>query len=70
MLVLLLGSALIRLPTCPQPSSFPGLVMPKFARSKAEMVVAGVIPIDRLTDIRAPVDSLAARVGRKQVGRL
>lgn len=40
--------------------------MPKFARSKAEMVVAGVIPIDRLTDMRAPVESLATRVGRGQ----
>mmetsp|Transcript_27163 Transcript_27163/g.69134 ORF Transcript_27163/g.69134 Transcript_27163/m.69134 type:complete len:649 (-) Transcript_27163:2405-4351(-) len=44
----------------------PGLVMPKFARSKAEMVVAGVIPIDRLTDMRAPVEALAQRVGRLQ----
>lgn len=41
--------------------------MPKFARSKAEMVVAGVIPIDRLTEIRAPVEVLATRVGRAQV---
>ncbi len=30
----------------------PGLVMPKFAKSRAEMVAAGVVPIDRLTDIR------------------
>jgi len=31
------------------------------------MVAAGVIPIDRLTDIRAPVEVVASRCGRKQV---
>jgi hypothetical protein len=41
--------------------------MPKFARSKAQMVAAGVIPIDRLTDMRGPVEVLAQRVGRQQV---
>jgi large subunit GTPase 1 len=41
--------------------------MPKFAASRAEMVIAGVIPIDRLTDMRGPVGELAARVGRPQV---
>ncbi|KAG2488868.1 hypothetical protein HYH03_012663 [Edaphochlamys debaryana] len=45
----------------------PGLVMPKFAKSRAEMVAAGVVPIDRLTDIRHPVDVVAARVGRAQL---
>lgn len=45
----------------------PGLVMPKFARSRAEMVAAGVVPIDRLTDIRQPVDVVATRVGRAQL---
>ncbi|KXZ45888.1 hypothetical protein GPECTOR_49g472 [Gonium pectorale] len=45
----------------------PGLVMPKFAKSRAEMVAAGVVPIDRLTDIRQPVDVVAARVGRQQL---
>jgi large subunit GTPase 1 len=45
----------------------PGLVMPQFARSKAEMVAAGVIPIDRLTDVRAPVAVVAARVSRAQL---
>jgi ribosome biogenesis GTPase A len=44
-----------------------GLVLPKFARSRAEMVAAGVIPIDRLTDIRGPVEVVASRCGRKQV---
>jgi len=44
-----------------------GLVLPKFARSRAEMVAAGVIPIDRLTDIRGPVEVLAARCEREQV---
>ncbi|GIL89787.1 hypothetical protein Vretimale_16572 [Volvox reticuliferus] len=45
----------------------PGLVMPKFARSRAEMVAAGVVPIDRLTDIRHPVEVVAGRVGRAQL---
>jgi large subunit GTPase 1 len=44
----------------------PGLVMPRFARSKAEMVAAGVVPVDRLTDIRAPVAAVAGRVSREQ----
>ena len=44
----------------------PGLVMPQFAHSKAEMVAAGVIPIDRLTDVRSPIDTVAARVSRAQ----
>lgn len=44
-----------------------GLVFPRFATSKAEMVAAGVIPIDRLTDIRAPVDVVAARCGQPQL---
>lgn len=45
----------------------PGLVMPQFAHSKAEMVAAGVIPIDRLTDVRAPVGTVAERVSRNQL---
>lgn len=47
-----------------------GLVMPKFARSKAEMVAAGVIPIDRLSAIRAPMDVVVARVGRGQLSQV
>jgi large subunit GTPase 1 len=31
------------------------------------MVVAGVIPIDRLTDIRAPIELVAQRLGRGQL---
>jgi hypothetical protein len=31
-----------------------GLVFPRFAASKAEMVAAGVIPIDRLTGDKRP----------------
>lgn len=42
----------------------PGLVFPTYAHSKAEMVAAGVIPIDRLTDVRAPIQVVADRVGR------
>ena len=45
----------------------PGLVMPRFARSKADMVAAGVIPIDRLTDVIEPVDIIASRVNKQQL---
>lgn len=45
----------------------PGLVMPKYANAKAEMVAAGVIPIDKLVDVRGPIEVVAARVGRKQL---
>lgn len=48
----------------------PGLVMPQFAHSKAEMVAAGVIPIDRLTDVRAPIATVAERVSRAQFERV
>lgn len=48
----------------------PGLVLPQFAHSKAEMVAAGVIPIDRLTDIRAPVAAVAAKVSRDQLEKV
>mmetsp|Transcript_33338 Transcript_33338/g.62724 ORF Transcript_33338/g.62724 Transcript_33338/m.62724 type:complete len:647 (-) Transcript_33338:380-2320(-) len=42
----------------------PGLVFPQFSQSKADMVLAGVLPIDRLTDMRDPVDLIARRVPR------
>lgn len=45
----------------------PGLVMPRFARSKADMVAAGVIPIDRLTDVIEPVEIIASRVKKEQL---
>lgn len=45
----------------------PGLVLPRFAANKAEMVAAGVLPIDRLTDTRPPVHVVAQRVGRTQL---
>jgi large subunit GTPase 1 len=41
--------------------------MPKFAKSKSEMVAAGVVPIDKLTEIRAPVQVVADRCGRAQL---
>ena len=45
----------------------PGLVLPRFAGSRAEMVAAGVVPIDRLTEVRPSVDVVAARCGRPQL---
>ena len=35
----------------------PGLVMPSFSVSRAELAAAGVLPIDRLTDVRMPVEA-------------
>eukprot|EP00191_Tetraselmis_sp_GSL018_P013604 CAMPEP_0177589582 /NCGR_PEP_ID=MMETSP0419_2-20121207/6894_1 /TAXON_ID=582737 /ORGANISM="Tetraselmis sp., Strain GSL018" /LENGTH=580 /DNA_ID=CAMNT_0019079973 /DNA_START=127 /DNA_END=1869 /DNA_ORIENTATION=- len=48
----------------------PGLVFPRFAASKAEMVAAGVVPIDRLTDIAPPVSIVVSRAGRQQLSRV
>lgn len=48
----------------------PGLVLPRVAASKAEMVAAGVVPIDRLTDVRVPIQVVAARVGAEQLRRV
>lgn len=48
----------------------PGLVMPRFAHSKADMVAAGVIPIDRLTDVIEPVDIIVDRAGLSQLGHV
>ena len=36
----------------------PGLVFPQFAETRAKMVANGVIPINTLTEIRAPVDAV------------
>ncbi|GMH37747.1 hypothetical protein BSKO_05620 [Bryopsis sp. KO-2023] len=43
----------------------PGLVFPQIAQSKAEMVAAGVIPIDRLVDVLAPVQAVAEKLGHR-----
>lgn len=48
----------------------PGLVFPAIGRSKAEMVASGVLPVDRLTDVRSPVGVIAARVPRQQLERV
>lgn len=48
----------------------PGLVLPRYAQSKAEMVAAGVIPIDRLTDVRAPVEVVLRQAGVRQIERV
>lgn len=48
----------------------PGLVMPRFAHSKADMVAAGVIPIDRLIDVIEPVDIIVDRAGLRQLGHV
>lgn len=44
-----------------------GLVFPQLAQSKAEMVSAGVIPIDRLVDVHAPVQVVADKMGYRGI---
>ena len=43
----------------------PGLVFPSFASSRADLVCAGVLPVDRLTDVRVPVSKICERIPRK-----
>jgi large subunit GTPase 1 len=45
----------------------PGLVFPSFSDGRPELVAAGVLPIDKLTDVVAPVDVIARRVPRAQL---
>ena len=40
-----------------------GLVLPQVSRSKADMVIAGVVPIDQLVDVRGPVQAIADKLG-------
>lgn len=42
-------------------------MLPRFADNKSEMVAAGVIPIDRLTNVREPVEVVTQRCGRSQL---
>jgi large subunit GTPase 1 len=48
----------------------PGLVFPSFTASRAELVCNGVLPIDRLTDVRQPVSIVAARIPRQLIERV
>ena len=43
----------------------PGLVFPSFTSSRAELVCNGVLPIDRLTDVRQPIAIVAERIPRE-----
>lgn len=47
----------------------PGMVFPNFSSSRAELVAASIMPIDRLTDIRSPVGLVAQRIPRKELER-
>lgn len=47
--------------------AYTGLVFPQIAQSKAEMVSAGVIPIDRLVDVHAPVQVVADKMGYRGI---
>ncbi|GAV08082.1 hypothetical protein RvY_17827 [Ramazzottius varieornatus] len=42
----------------------PGLVMPSFAMSAAEMVVSGILPIDQMRDPLPPVNLICSRISR------
>jgi large subunit GTPase 1 len=48
----------------------PGLVFPSTSDGRAELVAAGVLPIDKLTDVVGPIDVVARRVPRAQLERL
>jgi large subunit GTPase 1 len=48
----------------------PGLVFPSFTASRAELVCNGVLPIDRLTDVRQPVSIVAKRIPRHLIERV
>ena len=48
----------------------PGLVFPSFTTSRAELVCNGVLPIDRLTDVRQPVSIVAERISRHLIERV
>lgn len=48
----------------------PGLVFPSFTSSRSDMVASGVLPIDRLTDHRGPVQVVADLVPRTTLEEL
>ncbi|XP_072174927.1 large subunit GTPase 1 homolog [Diadema setosum] len=43
----------------------PGLVMPSFVTTKADMYLNGILPIDQMRDFTAPVSLLCARMPRE-----
>lgn len=45
----------------------PGLVFPQYAASKEDLVAAGVMPIDQLTDGRAAVEVITRKVPKRQI---
>lgn len=45
----------------------PGLVFPSFTNSKAELVCAGVIPIDHLREFITSIDLIVHRVKREEL---
>eukprot|EP00003_Mantamonas_plastica_P032843 TRINITY_DN912_c0_g1_i8.p1 TRINITY_DN912_c0_g1~~TRINITY_DN912_c0_g1_i8.p1 ORF type:complete len:663 (+),score=274.56 TRINITY_DN912_c0_g1_i8:2545-4533(+) len=48
----------------------PGLVFPSFMANKAEMIVAGVLPIDQMREHYSPVTLLCHRISRYTMERL
>ncbi|CEO95877.1 unnamed protein product (mitochondrion) [Plasmodiophora brassicae] len=48
----------------------PGLVFPTFMNSQADLVVNGILPIDRLRDFLSPCELVASRVERLQFQNL
>ena len=45
-------------------------MFPSFTSSRAELVCNGVLPIDRLTDVRQPVAAVASRIPRQRFERV
>ena len=48
----------------------PGLVFPSFTSSKADMLVNGIFPIDKLTDYHSPIHLIIKRIPKKILSKL
>ena len=48
----------------------PGLVFPSFTSSKADMLVNGIFPIDKLTDYHTPIHLIIKRIPKKILSKL
>ena len=45
-------------------------MFPSFTASRAELVCNGVLPVDRLTDVRQPVSIVAQRISRHLIEKV
>lgn len=42
----------------------PGLVMPSFVFTKADLIINGILPIDQMRDFRPPVNLICSQIPR------